>query len=138
VDESCDLVVEALDLARGDAVFEKVGDCRNFSLKMYSVEIFALRSVSSAGRANPLLSMFSHPATSGKREPLITSFPSAFRAAPLEGGQRNPYRIPVGQGQLIDGDFTGTDFLESRLAVRTARLATAVTKHRDVHSGFFH
>jgi hypothetical protein len=37
-------------------------------------------------------------------------------------------------GQVIDGDLPGTNLLERRRpAIRTALLATAVTKHRDLH-----
>ena len=61
-----------------------------------------------------------------------------LRAAPLDCGQRDPDRVPVGQGQIIDRDFPGSDFLESNPAIGTARLATAVAKHRDLHPDLFH
>jgi len=42
-------------------------------------------------------------------------------------------------GQVIDGDLPGTNLLERRRpAIRTALLATAVTKHRDLHADLFH
>ncbi len=62
----------------------------------------------------------------------------AIRAAPLDGWKRDPDGVPVGQRQIIDGNITRADLLERHPAIRTVRLATAVTKHRDLHTDFFH
>ena len=62
----------------------------------------------------------------------------ALRAAPLDCGQRDPDRVPIGKGQIIDSDLPRTNFLEGYPAIRTARLAAAVAKHRDLHPDLFH
>ncbi len=62
----------------------------------------------------------------------------ALRAAPLDCGQRDPDRVPIGKGQIIDSDLPRTDFLEGYPAIRTARLAAAVAKHRDLHPDLFY
>ena len=61
-----------------------------------------------------------------------------MRAAALDGRKRDPDRVPVGNGQIIDGDLPGTDFLESHPTIRTEGLATTITKHRDLHADIFH
>lgn len=43
-------------------------------------------------------------------------------------------RVPVGQGQVIDGDLPDTNLLERQPAIRTARLAAPVATHRDLHT----
>jgi hypothetical protein len=144
VDDPCDLVVEALDLARGDAVFEECCDCRQVAKqaaceaaqrpyprlldqraptpdahrsragtgydRVYVPELFLEDAVTgdfriepgdSAYRANRELSIFSHPATSRKHEPLITFFPSAFAA-------RHSLRRTSPQGGVEVGDDVET------------------------------
>jgi len=60
----------------------------------------------------------------------------AVRATPLNGGQGEPHRVPVSQGQIVDGQLAFGVLLQARPTFRATRLAALVGTHLDLRPDF--